>query len=193
MSELVFFDLETGGLDPAASAITQIAAVAVDVSTFEELATFEAKLRFREDRADAGALEVNSYDAETWQKEAIPPLDALDAFSYFLRAHSTRECISKRGKRYPVADLAGHNAASFDMPFLRRYFAHYDLFMPAYPQVFDTLQLAKWWAFLRSVDIENLRLETLAAYFGIDYAAHDALADVRATAVVTSAILAELS
>lgn len=161
MRKLVFFDTETGGLDVANDAITQIAAVAVTAETYEELDAFEAKL-------------------------------AIGRFSSFLRDHSTRACVSRRGKEYFVADLAGHNAAAFDVPFLRRYYSTFDEFFPAWPIPLDTLQLARWWVHLTGAEIENLKLETLAAHFGMSYEAHDALADVRINVAVAQAIAGDL-
>ena len=93
-----------------------------------------------------------------------------------------------------VAELAGHNVASFDVPFLRRYFELCSLFYPASFIPLDTLQLARWWKEVHGIEIENLKLGTLASFFGIELGAdaHDALADVRANVEVARRMVEDL-
>lgn len=189
---VVFFDLETGGLNPERHPIIQLAAVAVDAETFEELGSFERKLRFKMEAADPEALAMNSYDAATWEREAVEPPAALRDFSTFLKLHATRRMVSKTGNPYWVARLAGHNAAAFDMPFLRRYFSICDLFLPAYLLTLDSSQLAAWWNWRNGGKLENVKLVSLAAHFGIELEAHDALADVRANVAVVKYLLEDL-
>lgn len=190
--ELVFFDLETGGLNTAEDAIIQIAAVAVGLPGYEELEDFEAKLRFQVQRAAPEALQINSYDADVWADQAIAPRDAIEKLSGFMKRHATRSCRSKRGSRYTVAELAGHNVAAFDMPFLRRYFHTFNEFFPGWYLTLDTLQLARWWVHITGANVENLKLPTLAAHFGMEYGAHDALADVRANVDVARELVGAL-
>jgi oligoribonuclease (3'-5' exoribonuclease) len=66
---LIYFDLETAGLDPKRHAIIQIAAIAVDVS-LQPIEAFEAKVRFNERRANKNSLRKNHYHKGTWAKEA---------------------------------------------------------------------------------------------------------------------------
>ncbi len=54
---LVFFDLETGGLDPKRHPIIQLAAVAVDAG-LEVLEAFEAKVIFDRNKANAHSLQL---------------------------------------------------------------------------------------------------------------------------------------
>lgn len=81
----------------------------------------------------------------------------------------------------------GHNAAEFDWPFLRAWYKHQDIFCPIANEVLCTLQRARWWfAHAEHPEVAppgNFRLGTLCGYFGVplEAAAHDALADVRAT------------
>lgn len=189
--KLVFFDVETGGLDPSRHAIIQIAAIAVDRKSLEEVERFECKIQFPESAVDAEALEVNSYDSDLWSKEAVNPVLAEKKFSAFLNRHATRECVSKRGNTYFTSEGVAHNS-SFDMAFLKAWYARRGVFMPMYPAAFCTLQLARWVYFSRVDSPENFRLETLAHHLGIwssgdEY--HDALADVVATVEVTRKLL----
>lgn len=178
---IVFFDLETSGLDPERHEIIQIAAIAATMPGFEPVEEFECKVRFDPLRAEPGALEANSYDREVWARDAIEALDAAKRFDAFMRRHSTMQRVSKRtGKPFATCRMAGHNASTFDIRFLRRLYSggwcQCDVF------VYDTLQLAGWWASAQAEPPVNLQLTTLCDHLGIELGdnAHDALHDVRA-------------
>lgn len=117
--KIVVFDLETGGLHEDAP-IIQLAAVAVD-RDWNEIDSYEVKIRFAADEADPEALKMNHYDAEIWEREAKPRGAVISEFSDFLNRHKCIEMVSKRtGAPYQVALLAGYNAATFDGPRLRQ-------------------------------------------------------------------------
>jgi len=61
MDYLVFFDLETSGLNPDEHAIIEVGALAVSLPDFEVVDTFEAKVAFKIENAESGALLMNSY------------------------------------------------------------------------------------------------------------------------------------
>ena len=143
MQKLVFFDLETGGLDPKRHPIIQVAAIAVDAGSLREVETFEQKVSFALEAADHEALSMNSYDEVAWQDAARPSL-AASRFSEFLGRHATIERMSKRQTPYYVAQLVGHNAAAFDGPFLKEWFSSLGLFLPASWHVLDTMQRVQW-------------------------------------------------
>lgn len=179
---LVFFDLETGGLDPQRHPVTQFAAIAVD-DQFNELGSIELKIDFDPKTADPEALKLNGYDAEIWRTTAIRADAALGKIADFLKRHATVEKTSQRsGRPYRVARLAGHNAAEFDARFLQALFKREGQFLPAEYRALDTVQLAAWYYLHRPDAPENLKLETLVGHLGIqrDGDAHEALSDVRA-------------
>lgn len=191
MKKTVFFDLETGGLDPDVHPITQIAAVAVD-EEFNSLEEIELKLQFDVGKCTPDALEVNSFNAEVWEKEAIDPRSAMITFSSFLNRHKTVKLISKKGNPYYVAQMAGHNAANFDGPFLQKWYRRADEFMPGYFRVLCTQQLAQWLFYNHPEPPKDMKLGTLCEHFGIDlpaHEAHDALADVRANVRLAQVLL----
>lgn len=181
---IVFFDLETGGLDPLRHPVIQFAGVALE--DWKEIESLELKIRFRLDAADPEALAMNSYDAEIWAREAIDSRDAVFAIGSFLRRHSTVPMASKTGVSWKSCQLAGHNAHKFDREFLRVLFDSQKKFCPGGFIVLDTLQLAAWWRKMRpDARPANLKLGTLCEYFEIEFdKAHDALEDVRATVEV---------
>jgi len=185
----VYFDLETGGVLPTHPDI-QLAAVAVDELTGEELEAFEAKLKFDPATADPAALELNHWDAGVWELQAREPLSVIRTFTSFLNRYRTIHLTSRAGKPYTVAKLVGHNAASFDGPRLMALYKRHEQFLPADPRVRCTCQRAMWFFDETGAKKpENLKLATLCRYFGVPLAgAHEALADVRATAALARAI-----
>jgi DNA polymerase III epsilon subunit-like protein len=179
---IVFFDLETGGLDDRHPTI-QIAAIATEA--FVEVGTFEAKIAFDPKRADPAALAMNHYDARVWARDSRPEAEVVSAFAAFLSKHATLPRVSRRnGAAYKVACLAGHNVLNFDMPRLQGMFERHGRFLPAdRVRPLDTLQLALWHSHMRGTPLESYTLSALCQRFGIDTAcAHEALADVRMAA-----------
>lgn len=178
----VFFDLETGGLTDEHPDI-QLAAVAVNDEDMSIDAEFQVKIQFDESKADPEALALNHYDRAIWEREAISESLAVRKFADFLSRYKCVRQMSKRtGAPYWVAKLAGHNAATFDMPRLRRMFQrNANTFLAADPRVFDTVQLAMWHLHGGGGAFpENYKLSTLAKWFGVEAgSAHDALADVK--------------
>lgn len=183
ISRLVFFDLETGGLDKDKHPIIQLAAIAVDARTWEELETFEALLHFDERGADPRALALNHYDPERWKREGISAGEAMNKFSLLLKRHAVVGMTSKSsGRPYKVAKLAGHNAASFDGPFLAAWYKREGEYLPADPRVLCTMQLASWLALDADPAPKSFKLADLCAHHDLELSkAHDALSDVRAT------------
>ncbi len=175
-----FFDLETGGLLDRHPVI-QVAAIAVD-ENWAEKEVIEVKIKFKETGCDPEALKMNSYEPGLWAEHALDRSVARAKLHDFFENHKTWSLLNKHGKRYNVARIAGHNAASFDAPRLRALWdGRFTPFAWFYP--LDTIQLAFWYfAEWKSNQPDNYRLETLCQHFRIDAeGAHDALADVRMT------------
>jgi DNA polymerase III epsilon subunit-like protein len=177
----VFFDLETAGLTEKHPNI-QIAAVAVD-SEWNELGTFERKIKFDMAKADSEALALNSYNADIWQSEAVDEYKACMDFADFLNPYRCLMMTSRRtGKPYTVALLVGHNAARFDGPRLQLMFKHHNMFLPADPRVRCTVQACLWYCDSKHIQPKSFKLSDMCEHFGIPVVgAHDALADVRMT------------
>lgn len=176
----IYFDFETGGVQPKHPNI-QLAAIAIDDETGQELATFEQKIAFSEADCEPEALRINHYDPEVWKRDAVPEADAIRRFTRFSEPHRSIEMISKRtGAPYSVGKLAGYNALTFDLPRLRESFG--TAFFPFSYHVRDVLQRAMWWFDENNERPENLKLSTVCQYFSIPAdGAHDALTDVRLT------------
>jgi len=184
MSKTIYFDLETGGVEPKHPNI-QLAAICIDDATGQEIDKFEKKISFNEADADPEALRINGYTAEAW-KDAVPVGAACAKFTRWSEPHRTIEMISKRtGAPYMVGKLAGYNALTFDLPRLKSMFGA--SFFPFSYLVRDVLQRAMFW-FDEHPEVKNpgsLKLTKVCEHFGIAIeGAHDALVDVRMTAAL---------
>jgi DNA polymerase III epsilon subunit-like protein len=191
-SKVIFFDLETGGLNARKHPIIQLAAIAVDEKC-DPLEAFEAKVRFDPRMADRNSLRKNHYSPGQWAREALAPREVAEQFTQFLRRHATVPMLSSEGVTYHVAQLVAHNA-SFDGPFLQAWYERLGVFLPARYQVLCTLQRAMW--FFEEHPNEhppvNFKLATLCQHLGIPFhaaSAHEALGDVSATACLYKALI----
>jgi DNA polymerase III epsilon subunit-like protein len=180
---LVFFDLETAGIDPKRHPIIQIGAIAVD-QDLEPVEAFEAKVKFSDRSAVKRSLRKCSYHPGVWAKEAREAAEVARDFAAFLRRHASQPALTADGKAYHLAQLVAHNAA-FDGPFLVEWFDRQRIYLPARRLVLCTMQLAMW-RVTQGVDATppNFQLATLCRHYGVPFhasAAHDALGDVAAT------------
>lgn len=190
---IVFFDVETGGLDPQKHPVIQFAAVVVD-GLLQELESLELKILFNPAQAEAEALAVNHYDAEVWAREGVRESLALLQIAELMRRNATVAKVSKKNRPYDVARLCAHNAR-FDSEFIAAWFKREGLFLPAacYESL-CTLNLARWASLGSATAPADHKLGSLCAWLGIELGAgaHDALADVRATVEVARVLTARM-
>jgi DNA polymerase III epsilon subunit-like protein len=189
--KLVFFDLETTGLNPRLHEVMQIAAVAVD-ERLQVVDEFEVKVRITGRRIPKGVLRLTRYDPEVWQREAISPKYAALRLARFLRAHSTRASMGARASGR-VTQLVAHNA-TFDGHFLEIWSRRLGVHMPVTFRALCTIQRAEWY-FAESGQQRpsSMTLLALCEYFGVRFAkadAHEALGDARATVGLYAALVA---
>ncbi len=178
----VYFDTETGGVEPTRPTI-QLAAIAVEDG--RELSSFEQNIAFKESDCDPQALAMNHYDAALWTETAVSPAVTAARFAAWLRPYQAVTLTSKRtGQPYTVARLSGYNALTFDLPRLKALFGA--SFFPCEYLVRDVLQrVVFYFDETGEPRPENFKLSTVAAHFGIPTdGAHGALADARMAAAV---------
>lgn len=181
---LILFDIETAGLDMHKHDIIQLAAAAYSILRGEIIDEFEQKLLFDAGRADKETLDINGYTPEDWASAVLPRTAAMK-FSDWLRPHcAVRRWSDKKQAEYFVARGCGYNAVRFDQPWLAEMFRRLGLFLPLDIKVLDLLQLAMWKCELEKIDLPDHKQETVCRHFGIEYEAHEALADVRAMALL---------
>lgn len=196
MTRYVFVDTETSGLKAGFHQIVQLAAIAVDLGPegFTEVDAFDALVTMDEQaqrRASPDALAVNRYDPVRWAAEGASPLRVARQFNDWLQPHRMWELTSAAGNVNTWARIAGHNITKFDIPFIQTLMdlSGFRMWGAAWWYPFDTLPCAVW--ALRDRRIKNFQLGTLHEYLGLGpiVDAHDALADVRATARVAHVLL----
>ena len=181
----VFFDLETSGKDINTHAVTQIGAVAVN-EEWETVDEFECKVLFKKSNSEPEALEVSCYNEGIWKNEAVVPKMACTWFGNFLSDNATVAKMSRNNKPYHIAQLAGHNAAKFDSPFLMSWFKRLNMFCPATVYTtLDTLPLSRWLL----PELPSHKLGVICDHLGIELTAHDALSDAKATAKVAEYLM----
>lgn len=171
-SKILYFDVETTGLDPVKNAIIQI--VVIDGKVADE---FEFKVApFPDDEISQEALDVHGYSADEI-KEFDPPgvvyLQLLNLFSRFVDKYD------KFDKMTP----AGYNVR-FDMDFLKNFFLkNGDVYFGSWLnwKMIDPLPILHFIDFAGGISLPDYKLATVCAHFGIEIQAHDALSDIRAT------------
>ena len=164
---ILWFDLETTGLDKDTHTILEIAIVRTDWKG-NIIDTWETKIKpTAVDIAKAShrALEINGYSTEAWKNapsaEEIAPI-IRDQF---------------KGKHV----LGGHNVAHFDVPFLKAWLSKHGQDSNIGYRFLDTMSTAVEHLFpcgLESASLVNIR-KALAIETGV---AHTALADTLACA-----------
>ena len=193
---IVFFDLETTGLNYKEGRVIQIAAAATTgFPQLEVVDHFEAKLVV-DPKYLRKLWKGSNYDTQIWEDEALSPHEAWVSFFEFTKPYRTVSRKNYYGGWAKVAQLAGHNAATFD----RNWLWHeakdiHKLTPPVSGNVFDTMQLALFVQMLGRIDVPNIQLGTLAEAAGCPLGAdaHDALADINATVQVTRWLLGKLA
>ena len=181
---LVFFDLETTGLDPVTCQITQIAAVATEPPpTLKPLFTFEVKLEVHEEGVRAlESFPESNYDPEVWEREAVSQQVGLRRFGGFLESFKDARAVSKRGRAYYATRMAGYNISKFDIPFLKHHMKEAGVYCAASWLGWDILQMAIAYSMISGEHFDSYTLGSLTRDLDVPLEdAHDAMADVKAT------------
>jgi DNA polymerase-3 subunit epsilon len=175
--KVCYFDLETGGLDPQKHGVVQIAMlVEVRGQVVGEKMWYVNP--YSGDRIEPDALAVNKLSLE--QVRSFPKAQAV--------LGQVKEFLAQYVDRYNTFDKftpAGYNV-QFDLNFLKQFFLKGgDSFFGAWfnYRMVDPMQFLYWLRLAGEIDLPNYKLETVCAHFDIPLgeAAHDALADIKAT------------
>lgn len=158
---IVWFDLETGGLDEKIHDILEIGAIRTNPITGEELARLHLYVLPELGPVPDDARAINGYSEAGWAAhDAIPLSGALLLLGNFLEG----------------AQIAGSTPA-FDLRFTTAGFARHGLSMPRLGthRMIDTSALAL--PLLEAGEIERTGLDELARYFRIPGIGHRAIND----------------
>jgi DNA polymerase III epsilon subunit family exonuclease len=173
---LTVFDLETTGLSPANDRVIEIAAIKYMIGEGFSLSEMDSFQSY-----------VNPERAVT---EKITELTGITN-EMLSDAPTEAEVFSDMFEFFGEEVLSGHNIERFDIKFMSELYArHGETF--EYAGTVDTYRLAKE---VIKIDKENgpfnHKLSTLGDYFGVDFSAHSAVEDVRATSKIVQILLSE--
>jgi len=190
--KLLFYDLETSGLDFNRNAILQIAAILIDIDvegSFSVIDAINLKMRPSPEKIiDKGALNVNGLTMD--EIETYP--DQEEAFAKFIAF------LDRNVERFKGAGrlkLSGYNNVHFDADFLSRWFidngndGFYSYF---YIDQIDVMCEASRYLLYYRDGVNNMKLGNVAKVLGIktdDTALHDAFYDIKLTIKVFRKII----
>lgn len=184
--KLLFFDLETTGLDPASCAIHQLSGMVVIDG--EERERFNLFIKPHEGAViDQSALALRGLTREILSLHTSSA-EAHKEFIKILRHYVNP--FDKGDKFY----LVGFNSRSFDEPFLRKWFERNDnnFYGSFFWQIgFDVMVLAAEHLKHSLPSMPNFKLHTVAAQLGLTVDAtklHDALYDIELTQSIYNSI-----
>jgi len=163
MKQIVVFDIETTGIDPANDRIVQIAYTKLNPATLEPLARTTVMLVNPGIPIPQGATDVHGISDEAVKDE--PSFKAIGR----IIAREIKDC-----------DIGGYNSNSFDVPLIVSEFVRHGIPIPfdENTQFLDVLQMYRKLHSNKLTDVyERLTGKTLTG-------AHDAGADVNATVEV---------
>lgn len=170
MAEFVFafMDCEFGGLDPDLHDITEVAVILTDYR-LAEIASAEWKVRARPERITAEAAAIQGYDAELWQKEALPVRQVLTELA----------AMAPKDKKVVPA---GQNVR-MDVMFIERAYKACEIANPFDYHVIDLATLFYGWTLVAGEVAPALSLRQAATTAGLlqGNVAHRAMGDARLT------------
>jgi len=173
--KVLYFDTETTGLSPWKNDVVQIAGIIEIDGKIEDAFEFKCQPHSYEN-IQQKALDTNGFTIEqlrTFQSPQLVKMLITDIFDKYINKRD------KEDKFYP----AGQNV-QFDIDMMRQFFRKAgDNFWGSYCNYhkIDLLALTTVLKYKGIIDVPNLKLVTIAKYLGIEFDAHDALADIKTT------------
>jgi len=175
---LIVYDLETTGLSSVKDRIIEIAAI-----------------KYRVDPKEDGGydmVETGIYhqyiNPERELSEIIVSLTGITDEK--LRDMPTEaDCIDDIEKFFDGCIVSGYNIVSFDNKFMNELYGRFGrFFQPA--GCIDCIKMARN-RLRQKEDVENFKLATIGAFFGIDFEAHSAIEDTRTTGKLVQIFISE--
>jgi len=167
---ILFFDCETGGLNPFTDEMLEIACIKTDPTGDSILQEYHTKIKPKNpERITEKAAAINGYTLDGWS-------DSIDLDKAMIEILSmASSCI-----------FAAHNAP-FDWSFLDYAMKKRGQRWPGRWYQIDTVSMS--WPLLVSGKVPDLKLITLAKYFNIDHDPHRAASDTHACRQIYMALM----
>lgn len=170
MQKIMYFDVETTGLDPEKNDIIQLAYILEE----DGVEKFEGNLKMQPlnwGEISEKALEVNGVTRSQLKEYPMPQ----KAHAFFM------DDLQAFGAKWVIP--CGYNV-NFDIGFLKAWFKK--MGFSGYGSMFtykpiDPYQVIILLDSIKPYYLKNHKLETMARYYGIELQAHDAMSDIRAT------------
>lgn len=186
LSEILWVDTETGGVDEKKHALVQLSAI-IEIDG-KEIDSIDLKMKqYGNKTIEQKALQVQNRtieDIATFDD----PIECFNKFKKFL----ARRPASKQNRYI----MAGYNA-DFDCRFISEWykditggpFEYWDYMQFSPIDILPTLRAMRHYGIISSIDT---RLETMCKLFGIELNAHDSMSDIRATMNLTNFVYKKL-
>ncbi len=173
--KLIYLDTETTGLDPVKNDIIQLAGIVeIDGVVKEE---FNIRCQpFSYENIQQQSLDTNKMSLDMLKQFQTPQI-AYKQFVTILDRYIDK--FNKSDKFIPV----GQNV-KFDLDFLRQFFVkNNNKFFGSYVDYhsIDLMVLSGFFTMIGKINPVNLKLGTIAEIMKVEFDAHDALEDIRAT------------
>ena len=174
--KVLWYDVETSGLDAKENDITQFACkIFVNDVLVDQMNEFCQPFRY--DTISQEALDITGKTIEDY-KSSQPPKEMYNKMI---------KTFSKHVDKWDRKDwfyFGGYNVIKFDNLFLEEFFKKNGdkwLINWTHFRSLDPLVLLHWLNYRGIIDLKNYKLATVAEYFGITGDFHDALSDIDMT------------
>jgi len=173
--KVLYFDVETTGLNPVKNDITQLAGlIEINGKIVEEFNFKCQPLNWK--TIESRALEVTGVGLNKLKKFDKP----AKVYKQFLNLLDNYvDKFDRKDKMY----FAGYNVR-FDIDFLHNFFKKQnDKYFGSWFnwKAIDPLSILHWFNYMGWINLENYKLETVCKHYDIKINSHDALSDIRAT------------
>jgi len=163
-NRIIWFDLETGGLNPLIHPIIEIAALDNHGNTFQSLIKTDEHL-------DPKIVELTNITDELLQQNGKSHENVMKDFYQYLAGNNLPPCLKTNHRTFVIA----HNGDRFDKVFLQHAFNKWNIIIPPSVCFIDTLRLSR----MVMPELTSHRLQSIAQRFNIDTPnAHRAMGDV---------------
>jgi len=181
--KVLYFDVETSGLDSSINGIIQLAGIFEVNGNVVETFNYSMKL-FPNQKFEQSAFEVHGI-TENDLKNMMQPEEGFEKFLALLDRHINK--FNKDDKFYP----SGYNV-KFDLEFLNQFFKNNgNNFFGSYCnwRYIDPLPFLYAMDFGGILSLPNYKLQTVCEYYGINIDAHDSFSDIKATKILIQNII----